>query len=63
MADTTKKFPPSHAGRAKRIQDAFANFLNEMAEVRKERKSVLVKYIKRVEDQKIEEIKKKIKDL
>jgi hypothetical protein len=58
-----KRFPPSHASRAKRIQDAFANFLNEVAAIRNERKQVLVGYLKRVEDKKIAEIKKKINEL
>lgn len=62
MTDS-RQFPPSHAARAKRIQDAFANFLNEVADIRKERKNVLVGYLKRVEDKKIGEIKKKISEL
>lgn len=62
MADL-KILPPSHAARAKRIQDAFANFLNEVAAIRKERKDILVGYLKRVEDKKIGEIKKKISEL
>lgn len=62
MADL-KKFPPSHAARAKRIQDAFANFLNEVAAVRDERKRTLMGYLKRVEEKKIGEIRKKINEL
>jgi archaellum biogenesis protein FlaJ (TadC family) len=63
MADRNKALPPAQAAKVQRIQEAYARFLAKMASLREARKGVMVKYLKRIEDVKIAEIKKKIDTL
>jgi hypothetical protein len=63
MASTDKKYPPSHAARAKRLEAAFDAYLSGLELLKTERKALIEKFLKRVESEKIDEIKKRIEKL
>lgn len=63
MLTESKKYPPSHAARAKRLEAAFEAYLNGLDLLKKERKALMEKFMKRVETGKIDELKKLIEKL
>lgn len=63
MAEPAKKYPPSHAERAKRLEAAFDVYLKGMNLLKKERKALMEKFMSRVDGAKIENIKKLIDTL
>ena len=63
MPTQEKKFPPSHAARAKHLEAAFDAYLNGLDLLKKERKALMEKFLKRIETGKIDELKKLIEKL
>lgn len=63
MPTEDKKYPPSHAARAKRLEAAFDAYLSGLNMLKKERKALMEKFLHRIETGKIDEIKKLIEKL
>lgn len=63
MADEQRKFPASHAAKAKRLEAAFDAYLRELDLLKKERKALKEKFMKRVEDGKLDEIRRQLKSM
>ncbi|HTK04916.1 MAG TPA: hypothetical protein VL500_04990 [Candidatus Eisenbacteria bacterium] len=63
MADEQRKFPASHAAKARRLEAAFDAYLRELDLLKKERKALKEKFMKRVEAGKLDEIRKQLKSM
>ena len=63
MAAEQRKFPASHAAKAKRLEAAFDAYLRELDLLKKERKALKERFMKRVEAGKMDEIRDQLKSL
>ena len=63
MATEQRKFPPAYAAKVKRLEAAFDAYLRELDLLKKERKALKERFMKRLEEGKMEEIRKNLKSL
>ena len=61
MAAEQRKFPPAYAAKVKRLEAAFDAYLRELDLLKKERKALKERFMKRIEEGKMDEIRKQLK--
>jgi hypothetical protein len=58
-----KKFPPSHEARVNRLKAAYDAYKRGMDVLKKKRMAIMNKFVKRVDAEKIEDVKKRLEKL